>query len=203
MRKLITRSLCLLCGLSIIIMAFCVNSITAEFEKLSLDTFRPSTAIPATIEDIYTADYETNKAYGGDAYTGMQQASAQAANNVLAMEETLLQTNENILAVNKNLQGVSSNLADINHNFISAAKAQQDNLNAVSSIICRCSFFLLLSLGLYITVSSLDPFLDVLEVFLAERKAAALAAAAISEEVSPAEAIDEAGMSAPEETPAE
>ena len=33
--------------------------------------------------------YEENKSYGGDAYTGMQNASAQAANNALNAERTL------------------------------------------------------------------------------------------------------------------
>ncbi len=34
-----------------------------------------------------TGDYETYITYGGDAYTGMQNASAQAANNVKALAE--------------------------------------------------------------------------------------------------------------------
>ena len=41
---------------------------------------------------VFSADvgsYESNKSYGGDAYTGMQQASAQAANNVLYTGEML------------------------------------------------------------------------------------------------------------------
>ncbi|MBO5418219.1 MAG: hypothetical protein J6A50_06440 [Clostridia bacterium] len=33
--------------------------------------------------------YESNAYYGGDAYTGMQQASAQTANNVLAVGEII------------------------------------------------------------------------------------------------------------------
>ena len=32
-------------------------------------------------------DYEWNEAYGGDAYTGIQNASAQSANNVLSLTE--------------------------------------------------------------------------------------------------------------------
>ena len=39
--------------------------------------------------NFYVGNYEPNLKYGGDAYTGMQNASAQAANNVLRISENL------------------------------------------------------------------------------------------------------------------
>lgn len=187
MRKLITSSLSLLCGLAIIIMAFCVNAAPVDFADESLSKVNASNVNPGTIADNYQGDYEGNKYYGGDAYTGMQQASAQAANNVLAMEETLLQTNENLLAVNSNLKSISGSLATVNGNFIAATGMQQENLEAASSAISntmsKCACLILLAMGLIVITSNLNPFLDALEVFLAEKKAAALAAAPAEEAV--------------------
>lgn len=210
MRKLITSSLSLLCGLAIIIMAFCINATPAVFTEISLPSLTGSNANPGTIPDNYTGDYESNKYYGGDAYSGMQQASAQAANNVLAMEETLLQTNENILAVNENLRSISSNLATANNNFVAAASIQQQNLEAASSAIsaamCQCAFFILMAMGLIVITSNLNPFLDALEVVQAEKKTAALAVAAEPadvevQEASAGEAADTEPQKAPVEDP--
>ena len=36
---------------------------------------------------MYTGGYESNLSYGGDAYTGIQNASAQAANNIQTLTE--------------------------------------------------------------------------------------------------------------------
>ena len=185
MRKLITSSLSILCGLAIIIMAFCINAPPAHFTEGSLARITASNVNPNLIEDNYRGDYESNKYYGGDAYTGMQQASAQTANNVLAMEETLLQTNENILAVNSNLKNIGGSLASVNNNFIAATNMQQENLEAASSAIsatmCQCVFFILLAAGLIVVTSNLNPFLDALEVVLEKKKEASLAAAPVEE----------------------
>ena len=178
MRKLITGALGILCGIAIIVMAFLIQTPTANFEEHTFKVLDTIATIPSQIPDNFTGQKEGNKYYGGDAYTGIQQAAAQAANNILAMEETLLQTNENILAVNWNLRTLNDNLVDANANITEAAVVQQTNMAIATQSVCasitQVSFYLLLAVGMIMVVTHLNPFLDALEIVLAEKKSRAV-----------------------------
>lgn len=143
---------------------------TESFAKLY-----SATEDPYSVPDNYSGSSERDKYYGGDAYTGIQQAAAQAANNILALEETLQQTNENILAVNENLKTANGNLVKANENLIKAVNLQTMNLetvcNSISEVISKVGFFLMLAAGLMMIVNNLNPFMDNLEEYLASRNA--------------------------------
>ena len=176
MRKLITSGIGLFCGLLVIIMAFFiqVNPVTLETESFA--KLYSATEDPYSVPDNYSGSSERDKYYGGDAYTGIQQAAAQAANNILALEETLQQTNENILAVNENLKTANSNLVKANENLIKAVNLQTMNLetvcNSISDVISQVGFFLMLAAGLTMIANNLNPFMDNLDAYLATRNAA-------------------------------
>lgn len=175
MRKLVTSAVGLFCGLLVIIMAFFiqVNPVTLETESFA--KLYSATEDPYSVPDNYSGSSERDKYYGGDAYTGIQQAAAQAANNILALEETLQQTNENILAVNENLKTANGNLVKANENLIKAVNLQTMNLetvcNSISEVISKVGFFLMLAAGLMMIVNNLNPFMDNLEEYLAFRNA--------------------------------
>lgn len=175
MRKLVTSAVGLFCGLLVIIMAFFiqVNPVTLETESFA--KLYSATEDPYSVPDNYSGSSERDKYYGGDAYTGIQQAAAQAVNNILALEETLQQTNENILAVNENLKTANGNLVKANENLIKAVNLQTMNLetvcNSISEVISKVGFFLMLAAGLMMIVNNLNPFMDNLEEYLASRNA--------------------------------
>ena len=102
MRKILTAALGILCGIAIIVMAFQFKTAAEiETDSLGMDVLHAGSATPTQVEDLYTGSYEWDKYYGGDAYSGIQQAAAQAANNVLALEDAINQTNEDLVAINK------------------------------------------------------------------------------------------------------
>lgn len=175
MRKLITGALGVLCGIAIIIMAFAIKATPAKFDEESFDKLSAVSADPADIEDILTCNLESDKYYGGDAYSGMQQAAAQAANNVMALEETLLQTNESVLAVNENLKDLNKNLVKANNNAVAAAQMQDQNMIAacqsITETAVQIAFFVLLAMGLIMLICNVNPVLDGLETVLAKKKA--------------------------------
>ena len=60
------------------------------------------------VEDIHIVnnvepETESNRYYGGDAYSGIQQAAAQTANNVYAVYNAVEQTNDNLAVLNDNI----------------------------------------------------------------------------------------------------
>lgn len=164
MRKILTAVLGLLCGIAIIVMAFQFNATVDSSNVPTMDTLRASGTTPIVAEDAYSASYEWDKYYGGDAYSGIQQAAAQTANNVLALEETLQQTNNDLDAINKNLIATNSSLATINNNLVIALQAQaknQNNATATSvTMTGRLGFFLLLAIGMLTEVKYLGQLLD-------------------------------------------
>ncbi len=86
----------------------------------------------AKVKDIdrYVSNYpstEANLAYGGDAYTGIQNAGAQTANNVYSVYEAI--------------EGESKNLEII-------AKTQAENMEAMINAIKLFVSFILLAVGL-------------------------------------------------------
>ena len=93
---------------------------------------------PARISTVKRAkeepQYESKSYYGGDAYTGMQQASAQAANNMIPVYFSIQQSNENTAALNKTIGAQMSSNAK--------------NLEKAVNAITICFGFLLLSIGL-------------------------------------------------------
>jgi len=84
-----------------------------------------------------TPQSEAKNRYGGDAYTGIQQASAQAATNLVAVYDNIDQTNSNLEALNSNI---------INHT---------DQTEALASFLQTALGFLILSIGLLTVVKHL------------------------------------------------
>ena len=109
-------------------------------------TFSPEIATPDmshfTLDSITPPEYEANKYYGGDAYTGMQQASAQAANNLIPVFNALEENNRGIFALNSNI--------------IKAAAANTSNVEAIIAAIKYCAGFILLSIGLVVISKSVE-----------------------------------------------
>lgn len=52
-----------------------------------------------TVRDLDNGSYESNKSYGGDAYTGIQNAAAQAANNVQDGNDIIMAGFGNVLLI--------------------------------------------------------------------------------------------------------
>lgn len=94
------------------------------------------------LETINAPEYESNKSYGGDAYTGMQQAAAQAANNLVPVFEAIEENNGAI--------------ATLNRNSIAAANAEAENIVAVISTIKYCAGFVMLSIGLAVISQNIE-----------------------------------------------
>ena len=164
MRKILTAALGILCGIAIIVMAFQFNSMSYEAGSLRLEALSSSGVDPVLADDSYTASYERDYYYGGDAYTGIQQAAAQAANNILALEETLNQTNNDLAAINRNIKTTNSNLATINNNLIKALQSQAEEQGSATAASIRSvgklGFFLLLAIGMLTVVKYLGQLLD-------------------------------------------
>jgi len=164
MRKILTAVLGILCGIAIILMAFQFNGASYESGSIKTETLSARGTDPVTVEDIYSGSYERDYYYGGDAYTGIQQAAAQAANNVLAMEETLNQTNNDLVAINENIKATNSNIAALNNNLskilLSQAEEQGSATAASVDAIGQLGFFLLLAIGMLTEVKYLGVLLD-------------------------------------------
>ena len=89
-------------------------------------------------EEITSPSWEENEYYGGDAYTGMQQAAAQAANNMIPVFEAIEQGNEATKTLNQNM--------------MRQANVENDNLlELVSALKCFIGL-LVLSIGLLTAV---------------------------------------------------
>lgn len=192
MRKILTAALGILCGIAIIIMAFQFKS-TAEFktDSLGMDVLHAGSTTPKQVEDLYTGSYEWDKYYGGDAYSGIQQAAAQTANNVLALEDAINQTNEDLTTINKNLIDTNRNLAALNNNLVNAFSAQMDTQSDAAKATAQLGFFLLLAIGMLTEVKYLTKLIDGIAEVSAAKKAAA---------AEPAAEIEEAPQVAEEET---
>ena len=119
--------------------------------------YDPEMYIPSMTEIVYDEigepSYESNKSYGGDAYTGIQQASAQAANNLVAVYDAVVQNNNAIQIFNRNLK----------------TAANSDMCNAEQIVLAMQYFFgfLLLSVGLLTLAKSV-----VIEITFPKKKTA-------------------------------
>ena len=103
---------------------------------------------PAKWADIkYTSveapEYEDDKYYGGDAYSGIQNAAAQAANNAIAVYDEVKQGNEAVKTMNENLNA--------------QAEADADNLESIAGLIKVCVGSILLSIGLLTIAKNIAP----------------------------------------------
>ena len=95
---------------------------------------------------ITAPEEEENEYYGGDAYTGMQQAAAQAANNLIPVFEATEDARNALIAANDNIQ--------------IAAKAQANNLAKAVAAMQYCFGMLLLSVGLLTVAKNLGAMLE-------------------------------------------
>ena len=100
--------------------------------------------------DLYSAfepEFEEDEYYGGDAYTGIQQAAAQSANNAISVYDAV----------------VAGNVA-----AATQAENQARNIRTAVETIKTCFGFLLLSIGLLTIVKHVD----VVFVIIDKKKAA-------------------------------
>lgn len=125
----------LISGVLVVIFAFIVFIFGVEIIGPDLET--------VSFSDIPSPEYEDNKYYGGDAYTGMQQASAQAANNAASMYHAYVEGNSAII-----------------ENMEKVANAQANNLRAVVTAVKTCVGFVLLSIGLLTIFKNLGCILE-------------------------------------------
>ncbi len=102
---------------------------------VNLDTHKTNSV---KYEDIARPESESNEYYGGDAYTGMQQAAAQAANNLIPVYDAIIEGNGAIKVLNGNM--------------VSQAEQTVENMTEIISAIQYFFGLLLLSIGL-ITVA--------------------------------------------------
>lgn len=86
-------------------------------------------------------EYEDNKWYGGDAYTGIQQAAAQAANNLIAVNNSVETSNEYLYNINKNLDGINYTIEHI-------GSPLQNNFSIFTDYLKMCLALVFVSAGL-------------------------------------------------------
>lgn len=80
-------------------------------------------------------EFEADSYYGGDAYTGIQQAAAQAANNLIP---------------------VFNAIEAANNSIAKAASAESRNAEMIATTVKNCTGFILLSFGLFVISKSID-----------------------------------------------
>jgi hypothetical protein len=97
-------------------------------------------------------EYEADKYYGGDAYSGIQNAAAQAANNAIAVYDEVKQGNEAVKTMNENLKA--------------QAKADAENLESIAGLVKLCLGSILLSIGLLTIAKNIAPLKKEKEVSL-------------------------------------
>ena len=124
-------------------------------------------------EDTGSPSYELDKAYGGDAYTGMQQAAAQAANNLIPVFNAIDGQNDAIKVINKNLE--------------KQARAEARNLESVVGAVKFCFGAILLSMGLITVAKHIGGVVEFIQEKKQE-KAQEIQASAEAETKEPAEA---------------
>ena len=109
-------------------------------------SFEVETNIPSmkniTLNIISYPENEDNEYYGGDAYTGIQQAAAQAANNLIPVFNAIRANNTAII--------------ELNGNNIKAAESEAKNSGAIISTIKYCVGFVMISVGLTVISKSIE-----------------------------------------------
>ncbi len=121
-------------GVVIMVCSYFVFSFDVAINNPKMDSIK--------LESISAPEYESNKSYGGDAYTGMQQAAAQAANNLIPVFEAIEANNDAITKLNKN--------------NIEIAEAEAENAEAFVSTIKYYVGFILLSIGLTVISQNIE-----------------------------------------------
>lgn len=116
----------LVSGVLIIIFSIVVFSYDIKVSEPSLSKIGEDISAPVSEKDMY---------YGGDAYTGMQQASAQAANNLIPVYEAVMANKEAL-----------SDYAD----------NEVENIEAIASLVKSGLGFIVLSIGLLVISNSVE-----------------------------------------------
>lgn len=113
-------------------------SIAIILSSVLVFTFNTNATTPrmddVVIEELPSVDSETDKYYGGDAYTGIQQAAAQTANN--------------LIAVFGSLQNISGGIVTLNNNLENQAVAQASNMEALMRLVKLSAGLIILAIGL-------------------------------------------------------
>jgi len=126
----------ILVGIAILVFAVNVFNYEVDLKNPSMSRISlPSITEPSKV------DYEW---YGGDAYTGIQQAAAQTANNLVPVFQVMEAGNT---AVDK-----------LNDNLSASAKQEVENTKALISAVQYFLGFLLLAVGLMTIVKYLGVF---------------------------------------------
>ena len=124
----------LIIGVAIIVCSFLVFNFDAETESPDMNA--------VSLDSISAPQYELDKSYGGDAYTGIQQAAAQAANNLIPVFNAVRENTDAVIKANGN--------------NILQAEAYAQNLTGAVTIV-KCGFgFLLLTIGLVVISKNVE-----------------------------------------------
>lgn len=116
--------------LSLVVFIYDVDIKTAKWEEIKYTS-------------VEAPEYEADKYYGGDAYSGIQNAAAQAANNAIAVYDEVKQGNGAIKTMNDNLKA--------------QAKADAENLESIAGLVKLCLGSILLSIGLLTIAKNIAP----------------------------------------------
>lgn len=176
MRKIIIGLIGIVCGICVIVMAFNVRN---NAEYMEINELSESDSFTSTPEELkvntknYSCSKEKDLSYGGDAYTGIQQAAAQAANNVMALDETVRQTNTYLETINANinknteaLAHTSKQINDVSHSVVT----QQRNQKNIYILIYNFGLCILIAIGLMMIVKYLGSVMDGIGEIASKRK---------------------------------
>lgn len=136
----------ILAGVAIIVMSVLVFNLDVNFDRA-----RTSEAELKSVEIDYISapSKESDKYYGGDAYTGIQQAAAQTANNLVPVFDAIQENNVAIQTLNSNL---IENAANEVNNADVKAKNDAKNITTAVTLVRDCFGYLILAIGVLTTV---------------------------------------------------
>lgn len=154
---------------SLVSLALCIVAILAclgaadQFDAEEADT-NAAAAVSTTSDEYFFTDYEY---YGGDAYTGIQQAGADAANNIAILGSEVVDAANAIVRAQKE---TTNNVAEL-----------AIPLNATTSSVAAIGVMLSNALAIAFGIAAVKFAFDVVEALLEPRKQAADNAAPAAE----------------------
>ena len=134
-----------------VIIGVLVIAVAVFVLALNLEVSTPDTTNIQSITKITISapESESNKYYGGDAYTGIQQAAAQTARNLIPVFEAIEENSEILIKENENLKILNNNINSLSRN-------NADNDQLLISVIQNGIGVILLAIGLAIIARNLE-----------------------------------------------